>query len=216
MIRNLKKDLQVEFRNRSAFHVAFAFAGISTLAVSFTAGGAPLSPLVLSLMFWIILFFSAMNGLLHIFTREEEEGTALFLQLNSTPESVFAAKLIFNLLLFLSLEALVAPLFLFFLQVSVGNMPLFLMVTGAGGVAIASSVTLLAAMVARAGGKGSLFTVISFPVILPVLLVAIRTTHQAFEKPWPGPLGNVLFLLAFSGGVTALSFLLFHFIWQDS
>lgn len=214
--RNLKKDLQVEFRNRSSFNVAFAFAGITTLAVSLVAGGSPLSPLVHALMLWIILFFSAMNGLLHIFTREEEEGTALFLMLNTGAEAVFASKLIFNVVLFLLLEALVTPLYLFFLQVPVASILLLVLTIAAGGMAIACSVTLLAAMVAKAGGKGSLFTVISFPIILPILLVNITTTLAALEKPWPGPVSNVLFLLAFSTGVTVLSFLLFHFIWQDT
>lgn len=203
-------------RSRSAFNIAFAFAGITTLAVSMAAGGRPFAPLVHALLLWIILFFSAMNGLLHIFTREEEEGTALFLHLNASAEAIFCGKLIFNILLFLALEVLVVPLYLFFLQVPVKNPPLLILTVFSGGLAISGSVTLLAAMVAKAGGKGSLFTVISFPVILPVLWVCIATTLASFEKSWPGPVSNVLFLLAFSGGVMALSFLLFRFIWQDS
>lgn len=216
MMRNLRKDLRIELRSRGAFTVTFAFAGITTLSVSMAAGGRPFSSMVYALLLWVILFFSAMNGLLHIFTREEEEGTALFLSLNASAEAVFGGKLLFNLLLFLALEALVLPLYLFFLQVPVANPLLLVLAVIAGGCAMAGSVTLLGAMAAKAGGKGALFTVISFPIVLPVLWVSIATTVAALEKPWPGPVSNVVFLLAFSGGVMALSFLLFHFIWHDS
>lgn len=92
-----------------------------------------------------------MNGLLHIFTREEEEGTALFLHLNASAEAIFCGKLIFNILLFLALEVLVVPLYLFFLQVPVKNPPLLILTVFSGGLAISGSVTLLAAMVAKAG-----------------------------------------------------------------
>lgn len=214
-IRNLRKDFRIELRNRRAFQVAFAFGAITTVAVSLASGGRPFDPPVQAILLWVITFFCAMNGLLHIFTREEEEQTALFLRLNSSPEAVFGAKLVFNCIFFLSLQLVVTPLFLFFLQVDLPSPLAFAATVGAGGLAIAASVSLLGAIVAKAGGKGALFTVISFPVVLPILWIAITTTILTLEGDSPAVKGNILFLLAFSIAVMAISFLLFRYIWLD-
>jgi heme exporter protein B len=70
-------------------------------------------------------------------------------------------------------------------------------------------------MVSKAGGKGSLFTIISFPIILPVLWIAISATSAAIEKSGASDYGNTLFFLAFSGVLISLSFLLFRYIWVE-
>jgi heme exporter protein B len=215
IIRNLKKDLKVEFRNSSALNISIAFAGISTLAISLATGGVPFSVKLQAVVLWIIMFFSAMNGLAHIFTREEEERTSLFLRLNTSLESIFLSKLIFNFLFFLVLQAVVCPLYIFFLQIEVKSPLLFLLVIFSGGISISSATTILGAMVSKAGGKGSLFTVISFPIILPVLWIAISATTEAMEKGDASGYSTIIFFLAFSGVIISLSFLLFRYIWIE-
>lgn len=215
IVRNLKKDFRVEFRNRSAMNLSVAFAGITTLAISLATGGVAFPVNIQSIVLWIIMFFCAMNGLAHIFVREEEERTALFLRLNSSHESIFLSKLIFNLIFFLVLQVIVTPLYIFFLQLDVQSPLMFILALLTGGIAISAATTILGAMVSRAGGKGSLFTVISFPVLLPVLWVAISTTTKAIEDEGYSNYGNILFFLAFSGVIISLSFLLFKYIWIE-
>jgi heme exporter protein B len=89
------------------------------------------------------------------------------------------------------------------------------MIIFSGGVSISSATTILGAMVSKAGGKGSLFTVISFPIILPVLWIAISTTSVAIEKAGASDYSNILFFLAFPGVLISLSFLLFRYIWVE-
>ncbi len=214
IIRNLKKDLVIEFRTRVSFAISLAFAAISTISISLVSGGAPFTDLVYSVLLWLILFFSAMNGLAHVFTREEEEGTSLFLMLNSGSDSIFLGKLVFNAVFFLILETVIAPLYLFFLQVVPASPGHFIAVAVAGGLAVSSSTTLLGAMVARAGGKGALFTIISFPVLLPVIWVSIAETAGSLSEGGAMSLGNVVFLLAFSALVVAISLVLFRAVWE--
>ena len=214
-LSNIKKDFRVEFRNRYALNVSISFAAISTMAVSLTLGGAPISIMMQSILFWIILFFSAMNGLSHIFIREEEQGTSLFLRLNATPDVVLTSKLIFNISLFFVLQVVITPLFIFFLQMEIRSILPFIANLLAGGFALTSSTTILAAIVAKAGGRGSLFTVISFPLTLPVLWTSINATLQSLEDPLYSGYGNLIFLLAFSGALISLSYILFEYIWMD-
>jgi len=214
ILRNLRKDLLVEFRSRFALNVSASFAAIVTIAISLTAGGVPFPVNVQAILLWIIIFFSAMNGLSHIFVREEDQGTALFLRTAVDADSVFVSKFIFNQAFMAVILAVVTPLYLFFLQVRVVHAAHFILAIAAGGFSIAAATTILAAMVAKAGGKGSLFTIISFPILLPVLWISISSTSAALNAPPPAG-GNLLFLLAFSGFISVISFLLFRSVWLE-
>jgi heme exporter protein B len=213
-LAHIRKDFTVEFRSRFAVSVAAAFAAITTLSVSLAAGGAPLAPTVHAILYWIIVFFSAMSGLAHIFTREEEEGTSLLLRLVAPPEAVFTAKLIFNCAMLFTLAIIITPLYLFFLNVTLPG-PGFIALAAAGTFAIAASSTVLAAIVARAGGKAALFTVISFPILLPVLWISIRASSALLSGAHAAVTESVLFLLAFSGALVAVSYMLFEHIWSE-
>jgi heme exporter protein B len=215
ILNSIKKDLIIEFRNRTTISISFAFAIITTLSISLVAGTTPFSPMVHSIMFWVILFFSAMSGLAHAFIREEEEKTSLFLSLHYSPEDIYISKLIFNLILFLSIAIIVTPLYLFFLQVIPAYPVMFCIVTFSGSIAIASIATIFGAMVSKAGNGSSLFTIISFPILLPVLWTAITMTAISIEGSGVKEYGNIVFLLAFSGVIVLTSYLSFRFIWKE-
>jgi heme exporter protein B len=214
IVRNLQKDFRVEFRSRFALNISISFAAIVTIAMSLTAGGVPFPVMVQSILLWVVIFFSAMNGLSHIFVREEDQSTSLFLRITVPVDSIFISKFIFNQVFMLIVLTVVTPLFLFFLQVNVIHLFHFIITILAGGVSIAAATTILAAIVAKAGGKGSLFTIISFPILLPELWISISATNSALNPALPTT-GNVLFLLAFSGFISVISFLLFRFIWIE-
>jgi heme exporter protein B len=215
IIRNLEKDFRVEFRSRFALSVSISFAVITTIALSLAAGGAPFTPRVQSMLLWLIIFFSAMNGLSHIFVREEDRGTSLFLRISASPDSIFAAKLVYNLAFMIIILCVITPLFLFFMQVAVRDAAYFAGSIACGGLSIGAATTIMAAMVAKAGGKGALFTIISFPLLLPVLWLSISATATSLEFSGHADYSTLVFLLAFSGFITAISFLLFKFVWQD-
>jgi heme exporter protein B len=215
ILRNLRKDIHVEFRSRFALNISISFACITTIALSLAGGGVPFSPRVQSMVLWLVIFFSAMNGLSHIFVREEDQGTSLFLRLHASPDAIFASKLIYNLAFMALMLCVITPLFVFFMQVTVMDTLSFAGAVAAGGLSIAAATTITAAMVAKAGGRGSLFTIISFPVLLPVLWLSISATASSLEPSGHADPGALGFLLAFSGFITAISFLLFRFVWQE-
>jgi heme exporter protein B len=215
ILRNLRKDFSVEFRSRFALNISIAFAVVATIAISLSAGGVPFPSLVQAILLWMIIFFSAMNGLSHIFVREEDQGTALFLRISISVDSIYISKFIYNQIFMMMILAAVTPLFLFFLQMKVVWIAQFILSLLAGGISIAAVTTILAAMVAKAGGRGSLFSIISFPLLLPVLWVSISATRNSIETVQQANYESVVFLLAFSGFISAISFLLFRFVWIE-
>ena len=159
--------------------------------------------------------FQCYERAIAYFRKREEEGTALFLRLNAGPDAVFTSKLIFNITLFFFLLAVITPLYVFFLNVEIKSYAMFILTVVAGGLAISSSTTILAAIAAKSGGKGPLFTIISFPVILPVIWMASESTSAALSKPGLEAKNNIIFLIAFSCAITALSYILFEYIWIE-
>jgi heme exporter protein B len=215
ILRSLRKDLLVEFRSRFALNISISFAFMVTIAISLTAGGGPFPALVQSIFFWLIIFFSAMNGLSHIFVREEDQSTALLLRITISADAIFISKFLYNQIFLMIVLAVVTPSFMFFLQLQIAHLQYFIFSILAGGVSIAAATTILAAMVAKAGGKGSLLTILSFPITLPVLWTSIFATKSAMDAGGSMNYGNLFFLLAFSGFISAISFLLFRYVWVE-
>lgn len=213
--KNLRKDYRIEFRNKYSVNLSVSFAIISTLAISLISGVIVMPVNIQAILLWIVLFFSAMNGLSHIFIREEENGNSLFLAVNAKPEIIFTSKLLFNITFFLLLQVIIVPLFVFFMHLDIKAIISFAGIMLAGGLAISSVTTILAAITSRSGGKGSLFTVISFPVVLPVIWIASRATAGTLAEPGYSGTGSIVFLLAFSVPVTVLSYILFNYIWNE-
>lgn len=210
-----RKDMQIEFRCRYAYSAQVVFAITTLIAVSFAMGGGLAETDVAASMLWIILFFSSMTGLARSFLQEEETGTILALRLAADPEPVLIGKYLFNALLMLSLAVIVTPLFLMLAGVPIAH-PLGLLTTVLLGVlGLVGGGTIIAAIAARSTAKGSLMTVLSFPIVVPLLVSAINATRIGLGGgPSRGMAADLWFLFFFNGVLVAASFLLFEHIWD--
>ncbi|GAB4364235.1 MAG: heme exporter protein CcmB [Calditrichia bacterium] len=220
MFRNayiiLKKDIQLEFRTRYAINAIFLFAVTTLIVISFSIGGARLSSNLLASLLWVTLFFSAMSGLSHIFIREEEQQTADTLRLLTNASSILLGKWLFNVILIFSLEIVLIPLFLIFLNVSSTNYSIFLAVLALGSLGLSAVATIVAAIIARASSRGALYAVLSFPLSITILVSAINGTKLAFEnRPFSDCFTELQILFSFFIVMITASFLLFEFIWRD-
>lgn len=210
-----QKDIQLEFRSRYAVNAIFLFAITTLTAISFSIGPIRLHSNVLAPLLWIILFFSAMSGLSHIFVREEEQQTADTLRLVTSPNSIFIGKWLFNLVLLTVLEVLIIPIFMAMMSVSVENFLVFLSILLLGTIGLSSVATLIAAIIAQASAKGALFAVLSFPIALPILISGIHATRLAMDgEGFSNCLPDLQILFSFSVVIITLSLLLFEFIWR--
>ncbi len=211
------KDLHSEFRTRYALNSLVMFV-VTTLAITlFAFASEPVSREVLSGIFWIVVFFGSMSGLSRTFVSEEERGTALTLQLTAPAGAVFAGKLIFNILLSLFLTLLVTVLFSFFVdQFIVRSWGIFIVLLLLGSIGLASASTLVAAIIAKTNSRGTLFSVLSFPVLLPLFLAVISGTKIALEgAEFGAAAGEMQMLVSYCGAFIAGSTFLFEYIWNE-
>jgi len=209
------KDWRSELRTRFALNTLGLFAIATLVVVSFALGplgASPLGPAVLPAVLWIILLFAATAGLPRLFVAEEETHTATALRLAATPSALFAGKLAYGLVLIAALEVLTTPLYLAMVQLPVASPGLLVLGLALGGVGLAAASTLVAVMVAQARGRGTLFAVLLFPVLLPLLLMAVELTRQAVVG---GPGGVALTqLLLYDAAVVVVGFMLFPAMWN--
>jgi heme exporter protein B len=211
------KDLRSELRTRYALNALVMFVITTISIILFAIGNETPSPEILSGVFWIIVFFSAMSGLSRTFIAEEERGTVMTLQLVASPISVFAGKLMFNLVLLSALNLCSAILYLAVItNFSVQNVPLFAATLALGTLGLATASTIIAAIISKANTKGTLYPVLSFPILLPLLLSVIDATKKAVEgAAFAEAIGDVQVLVSYIVVISVVSYLLFEFVWRE-
>ncbi|MGQ9698202.1 MAG: heme exporter protein CcmB [Armatimonadota bacterium] len=213
----LWKDLQSEYRTRYAVNAVVMFAVTTLAVVSFSAQVVAAGPGLLAPLLWLILLFSAMSGLSRALVREEETRTANALRLVGDPNTIYLGKLMFNALLLGLLDLIVVPLYVVVMDVQVGNPALFVAILIAGSFGLVSASTLVAAIVAKASVRGALFSVLSFPVLIPVLVAAVQGTEAALRGvSWAEGSAALKVLMAFTAAMVAAGLWLFEHVWYEA
>lgn len=211
-----RKDIVSEFRTRFAMNAIVMFALVTLTVISMSLGVINLTPELSSALFWIILFFAAMSGLAQAFIKEEEAGTAMILKLSADGLVIFFGKLIFNLLLLTFLGIIIVPLFIVLLHSAPQNWTVFMSGLVLGIIGLAGATTIIAAIVSKATIKGTLFTVLSFPVLMPLLISVVDISKVAFAGGSFGDISSALqLLIAYDVVMTTVSVMLFDFVWRQ-
>lgn len=213
------KDLRTEFRTRVALNALGLFALTVLAAVSYTVGpyriAAEDRPFLLAVLLWIVIFFAALAGLDRSFVKEEEGHTAPLLRLAASPTAVWLGKLGFNLILIYLLMAILVPLYCILMGYTIVAVGGFVLILVFGGFALAVITTIVAAIIAQALTRGALFSVLSLPLLLPLLIFLIQGTTGAAEGSTE-TISNALRAVVSMGGImTVVSALLFPIVWTD-
>ncbi len=212
-----KKDLRSELRTRYAVNALAMFIIVAISVILFSIGQERISPELTAGLFWVVIFFTAMSGLARAFVSEEERGTTLTLQLIASPTTVFTGKLIFNVILTFAMNSVIAILYAALFEAFViQNFYLFLLTFILGNIGLAISSTIIAAIISKAGAKGTLYPVLSFPILLPLILTSVQLTlfsidGTGFEKS----IFELAIVVSYDVIMLTASYMLFDFIWKE-
>jgi heme exporter protein B len=211
------KDWRSELRTRYAISALVMFVVTTISIILFSLGGEGASPDVLAGMLWVVIFFAAMSGLSRTFVMEEERGTGMTLALLTPPGAVFTGKLLFNLVLGSGLTALAVLLYALLINgFVVKTLSIFFVTIVLGSIGLAAASTIIAAIIARANTKGTLYPVLSFPILLPLLMTVINATRLAADGvPLGEAAGEFQILISYIVVVITASAMLFEYIWKD-
>lgn len=212
-----RKDWQSELRTRYAINALAMFILVTISVILFSIGTEKISEYLTGGLLWVVIFFSAMSGLSRAFVSEEERGTTLTLQLIASPSTIFFGKLLFNLVLVFLMNVAITILYsALFESFVIKSFDLFLIAFVLGNFGIAISSTIIAAIISKASSKGTLYPVLSFPILLPLILTLLELTKFAMDgnsisDSWV----EIAVLVCYDVIMLTASYLLFDFIWKD-
>ena len=209
------KEIRSEFRTRYALGSMLLFGVTTVTAIGMATAVTGVDGHTQAALYWVVAFFSAMAAMSQVFVKEVETGTAMALKLAARPDAVYIGKFAFNLLVLVFLQIVILPLFILFVGLKVFDWSLFLGALGLGTLGMAGAATIVGAIVAQANAKGALFTVLSFPLLLPILLGAIGATRAALDPAGAASAAQEFrLLIAYDVGIITASWMLFEFVWE--
>lgn len=211
-------DARLELRTRTALGALGMFVAASLVLVYLALGRAPVTVSVASALLWVVIVFAGAVGLGRAFVAEEERGTTLLLRLAAPPSAVYVGKLLFNVMLTLALTVLAGLGMRFLIPTPLGAPGVFWAGLLLGALGLASTTTLLSALLARAQAAGPLLPVLAFPLLVPLLSFAVSTSTIAGGSPtgaWAAAQPDLVALAAYAGLTTTASLLLFEYVWRD-
>lgn len=210
----LRKDLLLEWRSRYGFFSLLLYVLSSTYLLYLCFRSVKDAEQWVALI-WIIALFTAVTTAGRSF-QGERAGRFLYLFTLVDPRSLILAKMLFNTLLMGLGSLVVLLLFSLLMGVPDGNILAFGAVLLLGSAGFAAILTSTSAMAAKANGNPALLAILSFPLLFPLLLTAIKASFLVFKEfSWEilGPYLGALALLDVL--VMLLAYLLFPYLWRD-
>jgi len=216
----LAKELTAELRGRVALNAVGLFGLTTLIAVAYQIGPYRIAdadrPHLLAALLWIILYFAAASGLPRVFVKEEDARTAKTLRLAARPGAVFTGKFLFNVILLAALEAFLVPLYCALMSYGIAGIGPFTLLLACGAVALAATSTIVAAIISRATGSGTLFAILSVPLVLPLLVFLIQGTRAASASAGLAEVLPALRAVTSLAGVTLVtSAFIFPVVWHE-
>lgn len=210
----LRKDLLLEWRNRYGLFSLLLYV-ISSTYLLYLSMQSIKDPTQWVALIWVVSLFTAVTTAGRSF-QGERAGRFLYLYTLVKPQSLILAKMLFNTLLMAVGSMAVLVLFSLLLGSPGGNALAFALVLCLGSMGFAAVLTTTSAMAAKANGNPALLAILSFPLLFPLLLTAIKASFLVFREfawdmlaPYLGALAllNLLVIL--------LGYLLFPYLWRD-
>jgi heme exporter protein B len=213
----ITKDIRLEWRERYAFNGLLLYI-VSTVFIcylSFSLQRNQLNPITWNTLLWIILLFTAVNTTTKSFTQERQSRLVYYYTLVS-PQAIILAKIIYNAVLMLLIAGIGLSVYSIVLGNPVLDMLLFVLSILLGSLGFSSTLTMIAGIAAKAENNTALTAVLSFPVVLPMLLMLIKLSKNAMDGlNWSSSYDELSLLIAINLIVIALSYLLFPYLWRS-
>ena len=197
----LRKDLLLHWRGRAQAVAIFAFGASALLLFSFAIGPDSLALREHAAGFlWLGLLLASTLSLAESFEREtEEQALEGLLLLPAGPRALYYGKALANWTQLALLGSALVPVMV--ILYDAGTLRLFSLfgVILLGSAGLSAPGTLYAAMTAQVRGRQTLLPLLLFPLVVPVLLAAVKATSLLIlgdpmgqVRPW------VLLLTAFA------------------
>jgi heme exporter protein B len=217
MLAVIWKDLAAELRSREVLTSMLVFALLVILIFNFALELQPgLQKALTSGILWVTFAFAGTLGLNRSMAMEKDRGCLDGLLLAPVDRSaIFFGKALSNLIFMLIVAAIILPLFSLLYNVNLLNPGLILVIL-LGSVGYVAVGTLLSTMAVQTRTRDVMLPILLFPLVIPVLLSAIKGSSGFLEGlemveiiPW------LNLLIVYDVIFIAVAFMVFDYVVEE-
>ncbi len=221
MLKEIKalidKEIRLELRQKYALNgmILYIVSTVYICYLSFRMKSNQIDVITWNTLFWIILLFTATNAIAKSFM-QERFGRQLYYYTLASPVGIILSKIIYNTLLMLVLALVGFGVYSLVMGNPVGDMGLYLLSIVLGAIGFSSALTMVAGIASKAENSATLMAILSFPIIIPMLLMLLKISKNALDGLDRGSsLDEIMTLLAIDAIVLVLSVILFPYLWRS-
>lgn len=209
----LYKEILLEWRSKYAFNGILLYV-LSTVFVCYLSFKTT-PPLVWNALFWIILLFTAINAIAKSFM-QESKGRLLYFYTLASPHAIIISKIIYNIILMILMAFIALIAYSVVFTNEIGDIWLYLIAVLLGSISFSTVFTMISAIASKAGNNGTLMAILSFPVIIPLLMLIIKLSKNAMDGLDKSvSYDEIGVLCVINVIVIVISLLLFPYLWRD-
>ncbi len=210
----IKKEFLLEFRQKSTLAGILVYI-VATVFISALSFKKIIHPTVWNALFWTIFMFISVNVSSKSFM-QETKGKGLYNYLYYNPRQFILSKIIYNMMLMAVLSLLTFFFYSWFVGNMVQDIAMFLLALIFSSSAFSGVLSLMSAIASKANNNISLMAILSFPVLMPLLLVSVKLSKHAIDGlAWSVSYKYLLILIMLNFIVVALATLLFNYLWKE-
>ncbi len=218
MLKQIKelliKDIRLNWRERYSIYSMILYV-VSTSYISYLSFEGIINKNSWIALFWIIVFFSAINACLQSFKRELNHQAIFFFTL-ADPKAIITSKIIYNSVLLICLNVISYIIYSIFLGNPITEKIPFILCLIFGSATLASILTLIAAISSKTNNSSGLMAILSLPILFPLLINLIKTSQICLvENQYLMISNQILFIILLNITCFILSYLLFPYLWRD-
>ena len=207
------KELLLEWRSKYALNGVVLYV-VSTIFVCFLSF-ISLKDVTWNALFWIIMLFASINTVSKSFL-QESKGRQLYIYTIASPLALIISKTIYNVLLMLLVTLIALAFYTAIFNYVPQDMGLYILATVLGSLSFSTIFTMISAIASKAGNGGMLMAILSFPVIIPVIIMLIKLSKNAVDGlDRSVSVDEIVTIIIINVLVTAFSLLLFPYLWRD-
>lgn len=213
----LRKEIKVELRQKYALNgiILYLAGTIFICYLSFNPQTAQLHPVTWNALFWIILLFSSVSAVAKSFLHDSN-GLMTYYYTIASGQSIITAKIIYYSILLVGLGLLGFILYGVVLGNPVQNPWLFVLSIVLGSIGMATILSLVSSIAAKAQNNQSLHAILGLPLLIPVLLMNIKISKNAVDGlEWSSSYNELLVIASIDAIVCALAIILFPYLWRS-
>lgn len=210
----IRKEAILEWRQLFAFNGILLYI-VSTVFICYLSFEGVITVKAWNALFWIILVFASINAVLKGFL-QEHSGRQLYYYSIADPRAIITAKIIYNAILMIIMAFLGFFVYRAFMGNPVESTGLFVANMVLGVIGFSSVLSMVSAIASKAKNNFTLMGVLSFPLILPLMLLLIKVSSAAVAgDTFANHSANLLVVFLIACITFVLSNLLFPYVWKE-